>query len=392
MYVINTEEVPIFMFCEDAEDGAIEQAKNVANHPAIFHHVAIMPDTHQGYGMPIGGVCALDNAISPNMVGVDIACGMLAFKTTLNVSMFTPEALRDFLIETMRSVRKNIPMGYSHQPSVETYREQANKLLASIRKMTDNASYASVIAGQLGTLGGGNHFIEIQKDEYGYVWCMIHSGSRNIGKKICDRYNKIALEFNEKYHSPIPNKDLAFLPADSKEGQEYIASMKFCMDFSHVNRLVMMGEVIRSMVLHAVGDFIVLDPINIHHNYASLEHHFGRDVWIHRKGATLAREKTVGIIPGSMGTCSYIVQGKGNEKSFCSCSHGAGRTMSRTKAKATLSIEEFTKSMENVVFHCDNNNLDESPKAYKDINKVMEQQKELVNITTKLIPLAVEKG
>jgi len=392
MTVINTEKVPIFMFCENAEEGAIQQAKDVANHPAVFRHVAIMPDTHQGYGMPIGGVCALENAISPNMVGVDIACGMLAFKTDLNVNDFTPEELQEFLITTMRYVRKNIPMGFKHQPSLETYREQANHLLNGIRNLTDNANYADVISGQLGTLGGGNHFVEIQKDESGNIWCMIHSGSRNIGKKTCDKYNKIALELNTKYHSPIPNKHLAFLPADSEEGQAYINHMNFCMDFSYENRKIMMAEVIRVWLMITVKDFIVEKPINIHHNYASLEHHFGRDVWVHRKGATLAREKTVGIIPGSMGTSSYIVQGKGNEQSFCSCSHGAGRTMSRTKAKETLSLDKFGEIMKDIVFHCDKEHLDESPMAYKDIDQVMEQQKELITIKTKLTPLAVEKG
>jgi len=391
MTVINTEKVPIFMYCENAEEGAIQQAKDVANHPAVFRHVAIMPDTHQGYGMPIGGVCALENAISPNMVGVDIACGMLAFKTDLNVNDFTPEELQEFLITTMRYVRKNIPMGFKHQPSGETCKKQAEELLSKFKNLSNNIN-EDTVAGQLGTLGGGNHFVEIQKDEGGNIWCMIHSGSRNIGKKTCDKYNKIALALNEKYHSPIPNKHLAFLPADSEEGQAYINHMNFCMDFSYENRRIMMDRVVGGIQLTLGKHIWVEDPINIHHNYASLEHHFGRDVWVHRKGATLAREKTVGIIPGSMGTSSYIVQGKGNEQSFCSCSHGAGRTMSRTKAKETLSLDKFGEIMKDVVFHCDKEHLDESPMAYKNIDEVMEQQKELITIKTKLTPLAVEKG
>ena len=389
MKVINTERVPIFMFCENPEEEAIEQAKRVANHPAIFHHVAVMPDTHSGYGMPIGGVAALNKAISPYMVGVDISCGMLATKTELKIDNFSSEDLRNFLIKTMRCARKKIPMGFSHQSSTELYQKEAIELLEK-HKIEDITE--ETVAKQLGTLGGGNHFIEIQKDEEGYIWIMIHSGSRNIGKKVCDKYHKIALALNEKYYSPLPSKELAFLPVNSEEGNNYIKYMRFCMNFSFLNRKIMLDSILQCFATVLSKQVKSDDVINIHHNYALIEHHFGKDVWVHRKGATLARENTVGIIPGSMGTSSYIVQGKGNEKSFCSCSHGAGRVMSRKKAKETIQLEKFKEKMSDIVFHCDEQHLDESPFAYKDIDEVMEQQKELIDIKVKLVPLAVEKG
>lgn len=388
------QKVPIKSWCNDPESGAVDQAINVSNHPAIFHHFSLMPDTHQGYGMPIGGVAALKNAVSPNMVGVDIACGMMA-----NRFDFRAEDLseRD-KISIMREIRRLVPMGKNHQKDISLFKKEAGNLfdkysskLSKIRRGSELVA-PDKIAAQLGTLGGGNHFIELQSDEKDDLWIMLHSGSRNIGKRVCDMYNRMALELDQKYHFVIPNKELSFLPVDSEEGQSYLTLMNFCMDFSYKNRECMFKQVIRA-VKEVIGyDIIPALSINIHHNYASEELHYGEKVWVHRKGATLAAADTVGIIPGSMGARSFIIAGKGNPESFASCSHGAGRRMSRHAAKNAFTLNEFKESMRNIVFNCTGNLLDESPMAYKNIDIVMDEQKDLVEIVHVLKPLAVEKG
>jgi len=241
---------------------------------------------------------------------------------------------------------------------------------------------------QLGTLGGGNHFIEIQKGSDGHIWVMIHSGSRNLGYKVANQYNEEANELNEKWHTSVPKEhQLAFLPVDSQLGKEYMTEMNYCVDFALANRKLMMDR-----ILDIFG--VEHDPmINIAHNYASLENHFGKNVFIHRKGATLAREGTVGIIPGSMGTKSYIVEGLGNKESFESCSHGAGRKMGRGEAIRSLNLEEEQAKMEGVLGKPrTQQDLEEAPGAYKDIDVVMDNQKDLVKILVELRPLGVIKG
>lgn len=369
------------------EDGAEAQAKNLANLPFAFKWIAIMPDSHQGYGMPIGGVMATEGVIVPNAVGVDIGCGMCAVKTSLT------DIDKDTLKKIMGEIRKAVPVGFnSHKES------QDKELMPQTLWKQKNDSivfqeYGNALK-QLGTLGGGNHFIEIQKGNDGFIWVMIHSGSRNLGMKVASHYNKLAIELNETYHSGVPKSwELAFLPTDSQEGKAYINEMNYCVEFALANRKLMMGRVID--VVSDNSDVFSLegDMINIAHNYASLENHFGKNVWIHRKGATLARKGTIGIIPGSMGTSSYIVEGLGNKDSFESCSHGAGRKMSRSKAKEKLSLEEEQAKMGDIIGKPRGvGDLDEAPGAYKDIDEVMENQKDLVKILTKLTPLAVIKG
>jgi len=257
----------------------------------------------------------------------------------------------------------------------------------------------------LGTLGGGNHFIEIQNGDDGHIWIMIHSGSRNLGFKVANHYNKLSQELNEKWHSSVPKEQgLAFLPVDSEGGQNYIKEMNYCVEFALANRKLMMDRVLeifdnetkRFNNITAQKLIGSVEPmINIAHNYASLENHFGQNVWVHRKGATKATEGLTGIIPGSQGTASYIVEGLGNKESFMSCSHGAGRKMSRTKAKNELDLKKEIKKLDNKgVIHgirC-KNDLDEASSAYKDIEEVMDNQKDLVKILVKLSPLAVIKG
>lgn len=378
----------ILCWCDNPEQGAINQAINISNHPWLVGNVCLMPDTHEGYGMPIGGVAALDNAICPNMVGVDIGCGMLAVETNLT----TEQVNVDLLKQVMGKIRERVPVGFNHHTTQQLSPifadESWNNSVICLREFA-SARY------QIGTLGGGNHFIEIQRDEDNNVWFMIHSGSRNLGKKVADFYNHEAKELCKFWkQNEIVNNDLAILPMGTKEASTYITEMKICLSFAYENRMLMAQRIMDSF-FDVFPDFNNLNMINIHHNYAALEHHFGRDVWVHRKGATLAREGTIGIIPGSQGTCSYIVEGLGNESSLQSCSHGAGRKMSRMKAKQDLTVEGEAKRMDDLgIVHSIRhvNDLDEAPSAYKDIDVVMEEQKDLVKILVKLSPMGVIKG
>lgn len=385
--------VPIKSWCEEPQPGALDQAVRVSRHPAVFGHVALMPDAHEGFGMPIGGVAALDGAVSPNMVGVDIACGMMAVR----LDVLSSETGRDVLEETMRRVRERVPMGFAHQRDSSLHIKEAKAIYekheGELPKKGDGAKLASpgVISEQLGTLGGGNHFIEIQRDEAGAVWVMMHSGSRNIGKQVCSLYNRKALDFAER-EKVKGDRSIAALPSESAEGREYLALMNLCVDFSFKNRELMMVQVVESIRDSAGRDVEILESVNIHHNYASFETHFGRGLWVHRKGATLATKDTAGVIPGSMGTKSYIVAGRGCEESLQSCSHGAGRAMSRGEAKRLLSMKELKREMGDIVFPEGKSILDEAPMAYKKIESVMSQQADLVKIVHELRPLAVEKG
>lgn len=393
MKIISTENKPIKMWLNEIEDGALEQAKNLANLPFTFKHVAVMPDSHQGYGMPIGGVLATKGVIIPNAVGVDIGCGMCAVKTSLT------DIDKDTLKKIMGEIREVVPVGFNHQkeaqnerlmPALSVSGERPNFNIDGVcHKEYNKALYS------LGTLGGGNHFIEIQKGSDGHIWIMIHSGSRNLGKTVADHYNKLAVELNEKWHTSIPKKwELAFLPIDSDEGKAYIMEMNYCVEFALANRKLMMDR-ITDIFLHLMGTLELEPMINIAHNYARMENHFGSNVMVHRKGATLATQDTIGIIPGSQGTKSYIVKGKGNADSFNSCSHGAGRLLSRTKAQDELSLEDEIKRLDDIgVIHGMRNksDLDEAASAYKPIDEVMANQSDLVEILVELTPLAVIKA
>lgn len=385
MKLILTEPIPIKMWLDDIEIGAEAQARNLAKLPFAFKHIAIMPDAHQGYGMPIGGVMATRGVIVPNAVGVDIGCGMIACKTNL-ASIDT-----DSLKKIMGKIREVIPVGFKHQKKGQ-----------NCMPMPEDSSAVPIVSRefvsaekQIGTLGGGNHFIEIQKDTNGGIWVMIHSGSRNLGKQVADHYNKVAIQLNEKWRAIVPKEhQLAFLPIDSEEGHAYFNEMKYCVDFALANRKLMMDRVVECFGSNASG-FRVEEPINIAHNYAVFENHFGENVIVHRKGATLAREGTVGIIPGSQGTKSYIVKGKGNKESFESCSHGAGRKMGRNDAKRRLNLADEIKRMDDQgIVHGIRNtgDLDEAPGSYKDITAVMANQQDLVEIVVELTPIGVIKG
>lgn len=383
----------ILCWCENPEEGAIKQAINISQHPWLVGNVCLMPDTHEGYGMPIGGVVALENAICPNMVGVDIGCGMLAVETSL--ADITTEQLKEILggsKENKGGISGRIPVGFNHHN-----KDQAHLFfdLDLWEETTICKQEKKSAKRQIGTLGGGNHFIEIQRGDNGHIWFMIHSGSRNLGYKVANYYNEKAKELCLLWkQNKIVEDDLAILPIGTKEFRDYLKEMNICLQFAYHNR-EFIANVIKEEFIRVCGNAKFLQEINIHHNYASIENHYDRNVWVHRKGATLARKDTIGIIPGSQGTASYIVQGKGNEASLQSCSHGAGRKMSRKKAREELNlIEEQKKLDEKGILHAIRNksDLDEASSAYKDIDIVMEEQKDLVDILVKLTPLAVVKG
>jgi len=296
---------------------------------------------------------------------------------------------KDSLKSIMKEIRGRIPLGFNHHKEKMNWSgfDKAPDLKI-IQQELDAAHY------QLGTLGGGNHFLEIQNGSDGFIWIMLHSGSRNFGLKIAKEYHAKAVELCNRWHSDIPDKDLSFLPMDTKEAHEYFNAMKFALDFAKENRFRMV-EAIKKSFYAIIPEICFDETINIHHNYAALESHFGLDVIVHRKGATSAKEGQTGLIPGSQGTKSYVVKGKGNRESFMSCSHGAGRKLGRKQAQRELDLATEKKRLDDLgIIHAIRkvNDLDEAAGAYKDISVVMDNQKDLVDIVVELCPLAVIKG
>lgn len=378
------------IWADHVEDLAMKQIENLTTLPFLFHHLAIMPDVHAGMGMPIGGVLACIDAVIPNAVGVDIGCGMCAVKTNWKASSISPNVIRQ---KILNGIRKRIPLGCEHHkhPQDEMYLPTKHDIdkLNIVRRRQEH------IKKEVGTLGGGNHFIELQKDEDDFLWIMIHSGSRNLGKQVGEHYNNVARTLNERWHSVVPTEiRLPFLPLRSNEFTDYWNEMRYCIDFALCNRKLMMQRV-EEVISDSLPNIKFEPMINIAHNYAAMEQHFGQKVIVHRKGATLAREGVIGIIPGSQGTASYIVEGLGNPDSFCSCSHGAGRVLSRSAAISTLDMNEEVKRLEDKgIIHAIRNQKDmqEASGAYKNIESVIANETDLVKVKTKLLPIAVIKG
>ena len=399
----------IFSWCPDIEEGALNQMKILSELPFI-DFCALMPDAHKGMTMPIGGVIACRNVIIPNAVGVDISCGLGAVKTNLKLSDFTMEKREELL----HSFKRSIPTGFGHNSDKREdeikvkYEEKVNyfhekhDINTKHKPFNENQIYKEIFR-QLGTLGKGNHFLEVQHDEEETIWIMVHSGSRNIGKMVCDFFNRVAQDKNKLYFSGIP-EEIPFLPAGAEEGHDYIKWMNLCMDFAFLNRKVMLDSCMKDLS-YAFKNMKVqlMETHNIHHNFASLESHFGQNYWIHRKGATQAFKDTIGIIPGSMGTPSYIVRGLGEKKSMMSCSHGAGRRMGRSAFNVLFNtkegLEQINDSLKDITrlkFEKGKNrkgketgllDVSESPFAYKDIDEVMKNQEDLVEPIIKLTPL-----
>lgn len=384
--VVQGTHVPAKLWLDEVEESCMGQIIALASLPQAFSHIAIMPDAHAGMGMPIGGVLATKGVVIPNAVGVDIGCGVCAVRTSLKAKGLK----REDLTGIMAYIRKNIPVGFKHRETPVDRHELPDLALNSLPFLKGKENE---IRRQIGTLGGGNHFIEIQKDTAtDDVWIMIHSGSRNVGYTVAEHYNNLAKKWCEEQRvDSLPN--LAFLPVETPQGKDYMREMEYCKEMAFANRRVMMSIVKEGFRL--ISPSARFDPmINIAHNYAAWEEHFGERVIVHRKGATRTYEGEHGIIPGSMGTYSYIVEGLGNPESFKSCSHGAGRKLSRTAALKKLSLEKESKKMDaqGIIHGLRKGGLDEAPSAYKDIEEVMANQRDLVKPLVQLAPLAVVKG
>jgi len=378
--ILQEGKIPIYIWTNYVEDGAMVQAINLSNLPFAFSHIALMPDVHQGYGMPIGGVLAAEGFIVPNAVGVDIGCGVRAVKT--DVKNIESCHIKKIFSKTSQI----IPQGFAHHHKPQEW--DGFSLAPDIPVIRQELPSAKC---QMGTLGSGNHFYSIEKGNDGFIWLMVHSGSRNFGLKTASFYNKVAKTLNNKLQIVPREYDLAPLPLDSSEGGEYFEAMDFCLKFAKANRTLIMDRFFKAFAA-VTGAEKALETVDIHHNYAALETHKNKELTVHRKGATRAGEGKIGIIPGSMGTPSYIVQGLGNPDSFCSCSHGCGRTMSRREANRIITRQDADRSMENIVFSGWRGDFSEAPAAYKNIEEVMTFQSNLVKPLIKLTPVGVMKA
>ena len=385
--------VPVKLWANlhEVDSGALDQLHLVAKLPWVFHHVAVMPDVHAGKGCTVGSVIAMKDALAPAAVGVDIGCGMGALRTTLTAS-----DLPENLDELREAIELRIPVGFnSHDDG--RFHGTDHGTLVSYGKLFDQFRFLhdgvqdreGTAKRQVGTLGGGNHFIEVCLDTDQRVWLVLHSGSRNIGKELAERHIAIAqkLIHNER----IPDPDMAVFLAKTPEMEHYRHDLFWAQEYALLNRRVMFERLVET-VTRVVRKFDWDPPILCHHNYVSEECHFGEEVFVTRKGAIKASEGQMGIIPGSMGTKSYIVRGLGNADSFNSASHGAGRRMSRGKAKKMFTLDDLAKQTEGVNCRKDHGVLDEIPGAYKDIDAVMENQKDLVEIVHTLKQVLCVKG
>lgn len=385
---------PIKVWTDHVEETAMEQLKNLSGLPFIAGNgVACMPDVHAGIGSTVGTVIATDRAIIPAAVGVDIGCGMNAVRLSLKASN-----LPDNLKPIRDQIERDVPLGAggAHQKlDTNISRLITSNLIYSVIDPLfggDTVKFLKKAEPQLGTLGSGNHFIELCLDENQDVWVMLHSGSRGIGNMIGMHYIGVAKRMMEKFFIHLPDQDLAYLPEDTDEFKDYVEAVDWAQNYALENRRKMM-ELVLAAVRRHVGEFeITQEAINCHHNYVEKENHFGRNLWVTRKGAIRARQGDLGIIPGSMGQRSYIVRGKGNPESYCSCSHGAGRAMSRAAARRTFTVADLVSQTEGVECRKDDAVLDELPSAYKDIDQVMANQTDLVEVVHTLKQVLCVKG
>jgi tRNA-splicing ligase RtcB len=391
--------VPVRVWTQDIEHEALQQLLNVAQLPIVRHHVAAMPDVHAGIGATIGSVIPTAGAIIPAAVGVDIGCGMNAVRTSLSAAQ-----LPDSLARLRSAIEAAVPVGFNeHEHSklkgsahARTARRFDARLDAIVGRhpgiMKMQRNFARTWLCQLGTLGGGNHFIELCLDEADRVWVMLHSGSRGIGNVIGRYFIAAAKKDMERHQANLPDRDLAYFSEGSALFDDYVEAVDWAQDYAMENRRMMMALIVEAMRPHLPSFRLEDEAINCHHNYVAREEHFGEKLFITRKGAIRAGEGELGIIPGSMGARSFIVRGRGNPQSFCSCSHGAGRRMSRTAAKRQFSRADLEAQTAGVECRKDGGVIDEIPAAYKDIDVVMAQQSDLVEVLHTLKQVLCVKG
>lgn len=393
--VITDQRIPVKIWTNEVDDRSRQQLANIASMPFVHHHVAAMPDVHLGIGATVGSVIATHKAIIPAAVGVDIGCGMVAARLSLTANDLDEKSLK----KVFDQISRDVPVGRAqHQDSrvlVDSVRpfEPGLKVLVDRHpELLKSFGKLSKWANQMGTLGGGNHFIEICLDESNQVWVMLHSGSRGIGNAIADYFIKLARKDMERWMVQLPDRDLAYFPEGSEHFADYVEAVHWAQDYAFANRQAMLELVLQGLQNHLPPYTVTTEAVNCHHNYVAMEHHYGANVWVTRKGAIRAREGDLGIVPGSMGARSFIVRGKGNAESFCSSAHGAGRRMSRTEAAKTFTEADLEQQTSGVICRKDKGVIDEIPGAYKDIDVVMENQKDLTEILHTLKQVVCVKG
>jgi tRNA-splicing ligase RtcB (3'-phosphate/5'-hydroxy nucleic acid ligase) len=399
--LIETSGVPIKAWTRGVgvEDAARRQLENTARLPIVFHHVAVMPDVHYGIGATVGSVVPTEQAIIPAAVGLDIGCGMNAIETDLTASQL-PDSLKDLRLAIEQAVPhgRTLNGGRGDRGAWHKVPTAAAKAWRDLEREYKTISDKHKRVGEgndinhLGTLGGGNHFIEVCLDERDKVWFMLHSGSRGVGNRIGSYFIELAKRDMRIHARNLPDQDLAYLQEGTRHFDDYVEAVEWAQRYALTNRKLMMDAVLDAaraeLPAFKLGEYAV----NCHHNYVAREHHFGRDVFITRKGAVRAQLGDLGIIPGSMGARSFIVRGKGNPDSFNSCSHGAGRVMSRGEAKRRFTVDDHVKATEGIECRKDASVIDETPMAYKPIDKVMEAQSDLVDIVHELRQVVCVKG
>jgi tRNA-splicing ligase RtcB len=397
--VLNKGRVPVKVFTKDIEHDAIQQLVNVAQLPIVHGHVAAMPDVHHGIGATVGSVIPTKQAIIPAAVGVDIGCGMNAVRLSLHA-----KDLPDNLAKLRSAVEAKVPVGFeqhasdkvrgsAHARQGRVLDDRLDKIVGKhpgVMKM--QRRFAQTWVCQLGTLGGGNHFIELCLDEEQRVWVMLHSGSRGVGNVLGRYFIAAARKDMQRHRVNLPDRDLSYFSEGSDLFDDYVEAVDWAQDYALLNRSMMMKLVLDALAAHLPPFETDGEAINCHHNYVAVERHFGEKLFITRKGAISAQEGQLGIIPGSMGAKSYVVRGKGNPDSFCSCSHGAGRSMSRTEAKRRFNRFDLAKQTEGVECRKDGGVVDEIPAAYKDIVVVMANQADLVEVVHTLKQVMCIKG
>ena len=387
--------VPVKVYTGEMEAAARQQLVNISNLPIVHHHVAAMPDVHLGIGATVGSVIPTLRAIIPAAVGVDIGCGMIAIRLSLTSNDIDEVSLK----KIFDRISRDVPVGF-HQHDERDARDAAvrpfERKLKQIkekhpgieRRVGKHSSWVR----QMGTLGGGNHFIEICLDEAGRVWVMLHSGSRGIGNAIGTYFIELAKKDFQGNNIVLPDRDLAYFPEGAQHFDDYIEAVGWAQEYAGANRAEMMDLVLEGLRRHLPSFEVTSEAVNCHHNYVERETHYGEEVWLTRKGAIRARAGDLGIIPGSMGTRSYIVRGKGSAESFQSCAHGAGRRMSRNEANRRFTTEDLENQTQGVVCRKDKGVLDEIPGAYKDIDEVMANQSDLVEVVHTLKQVLCVKG
>jgi len=392
---LNTAPVPVKIYTDEIESSALKQLTDIARLPFIHHHIAAMPDVHMGIGATIGSVIATHKAIIPAAVGVDIGCGMNALRLSLNAG-----DLPDNLKSVRQAIEKAVPVGFNMHRSPKVPKSTLNSLDKPLNRILDkHPTIAKMLkrphetwTRQLATLGGGNHFIELCLDEHQAVWVMLHSGSRGIGNTIGRYFIELAKKDMERQQIQLPHRDLAYLSEGAQHFTDYVEAVHWAQEYAYANRREMMQLILEALRQQLRHFEVTKEAINCHHNYVATEVHFGESVFVTRKGAIRAGEGELGIIPGSMGAKSFIVRGKGNPESFCSCSHGAGRRMSRSEAKRRFKAQDLLKQTLGVECRKDEGVIDEIPQAYKDIDEVMAHQSDLVEVVHTLKQIICIKG